>query len=334
MLVVFTSVDPNNVKYYRDSLKGTGAEVRIFTKPLSDVPPPEIADAEVLSVFVYDRLNREVLEKLPRLKLLQTRSVGYDHIDLGYCREKGILVCHIPAYSPSAVAQHTFSLILSLVRKLKKITRRVSQMDYSQSYEIIGENLEDLTLGVVGTGRIGSLVAEYGLAFGMKVLAYDLIERRELKEKGVIYTSLEELLSSSDIVSLHVPYNPSTHHLINEERLSLMKRGAILVNTARGGVVDTQALYNYVLSGRVGGVALDVFEEEELLILKGYRKKKGSTGLLKLLELSHRDNVIITPHIAFFTKRAVENIKRETVRTIRAFLEGRREVLEEYLIRT
>ncbi|GAB6065958.1 hydroxyacid dehydrogenase [Aquifex pyrophilus] len=329
MKIVFTSVDPNFVDFFRENLKGF--DVKVYTQTIDEVPLDEIKDADILSVFVFDRLTREVLEKFESLKLVHTRSVGFDHIDLEFCRERGIKVTHIPAYSPSAVAQHTFSLILYLVRKLGKIREMVDKLNFSQDYGIASENLEDLTLGVIGTGRIGSIVARYGLSFGMRVLAYDIYENEELKKAGVLYTSLENLLRDSDIISLHVPYTPKTHHLINEERIKLMKEGVILINTARGKVLDTDALYkNYE---KFGGIGLDVFEDEEILILKRYKKGLSSDKNLKILELSRKENVVITPHIAYFTKRAVRNINNQTVEVIKAFAEGREDILSRYEVK-
>jgi len=173
--------------------------------------------------------------------LIITRSAGFDHIDLEYCKEHNIKVAHLPAYSPSAIAQHTFAMILNLVRRIKRVDRKTGNVDFSQSSDIVGENLEDLTLGVVGTGRIGSYTAKYGIAFGMKVLAFDITQKEELKKLGVEYVDYETLLRESDIVSFHVPLTPKTKHMLNKDNIKLLKEGAIVVNTSRGPVVDTDA---------------------------------------------------------------------------------------------
>jgi len=328
--IVFTSVLKEDKDFYEKALKDKAP--KIYTENISKIPEDILKSVEILSVFVHDKITAEMLKKMPKLKLIHTRSVGFDHIDLDYCKKKGILVTHIPAYSPESIAQHTFALILNLIRKLKKIDRRIGELNFSQSSEILGLELGDLTLGVIGTGRIGSKVALYGLAFGMKVLCYDICEREFLTKAGCKYTDLETLLRNSDIVSLHVPYTKDTHHMINAGTIKQMKDGVILINTARGKVVDTDALYEFYLNGKFGGLGLDVFEDEEILFLKKYREGACSDKNLKILELASKDNVIITPHIAYYTQRAVENIRKETIKVIKAFLESKTEQLRDYLV--
>ncbi|AAC06898.1 hydroxyacid dehydrogenase [Aquifex aeolicus] len=320
MNVLFTSVPQEDVPFYQEALKDLS--LKIYTTDVSKVPENELKKAELISVFVYDKLTEELLSKMPRLKLIHTRSVGFDHIDLDYCKKKGILVTHIPAYSPESVAEHTFAMILTLVKRLKRIEDRVKKLNFSQDSEILARELNRLTLGVIGTGRIGSRVAMYGLAFGMKVLCYDVVKREDLKEKGCVYTSLDELLKESDVISLHVPYTKETHHMINEERISLMKDGVYLINTARGKVVDTDALYRAYQRGKFSGLGLDVFEDEEILILKKYTEGKATDKNLKILELACKDNVIITPHIAYYTDKSLERIREETVKVVKAFVKG------------
>ncbi|ADC88845.1 D-isomer specific 2-hydroxyacid dehydrogenase NAD-binding protein [Thermocrinis albus DSM 14484] len=328
--VVFTSLWREDEEYYREHLKGM--KVLTFSQSIEELPEEVLCEAEVACVFVMDRVSSQVLEKMPRLKLLHTRSVGYDHIDIEECRNRGIVVTHLPEYSPSAVAQHAFALLLHLVRKLDTIKERVRRMDFSQSYQLMSRNLEDMTLGIIGTGRIGSLMARYALSFGMKVLAYDVVTRKDLLDLGVRYTSLEDLLRESDAVSLHVPYTPQTHHLLNASNMSLLKDGCIIINTSRGAVIDTKALYHFFREGKIGAVGLDVFEEEKTLILGRYRDGEGSSLLLKLLEMTHSDRVIITPHVAFLTDRAVSKIREETLRILRAYAEGDMTFISSYSV--
>ncbi len=321
MKVVIGGLDRQEVLIYRDALKGVGDVVCIEGR-LADDDIESFKDADILSVFVFDKLGKETLSKFPNLKLVITRSAGYDHIDIDFCKTKGIRVANIPAYSPSAIAQHAFSLILSLTRKLKTIDLRVRDMDFSQG-NLHAHNLENLTLGVIGTGRIGSLVCRYGLSFGMNVVAYDLEEKKELRDLGVRYVDMDELLNVSDIISLHVPYTSETHHLIDRNAIERMKEGVILVNTSRGGVLDTKALYKRI--DKFAGVGLDVFEREEELILKLYRKGRSSPESMMIAEMANVDKVIVTPHIAYLTEEAVNKIRSETIRMIRHFAEGKAE---------
>ncbi len=327
--VVFTSLERGDRSFFSKALRDFN--LALFEEGLSDVDISRIADADILSVFVFDKVDRKTLEKFKNLRLIHTRSVGYDHIDLDYCKEKGIKVTHVPAYSPSAVAQHALALILALLRHVERFKARTRNFEFSRDETLLANNLEDITVGVVGTGRIGGSVAKYLKVLGANVLAYDLYPKKELADLGVEYVSLEDILRKSDVITLHVPYTPQTHHLISEETISLMKKGVILVNTSRGGVIDTKAVYEAFLKGKISGLGLDVFEEEEVLIRKEYGK--ASSISLMLLELNTKDNVIITPHVAFYTRRAVENIRRDTLKVIKAFVEGDEDVLKAFSVK-
>ncbi|WP_457643386.1 NAD(P)-dependent oxidoreductase [Persephonella sp.] len=320
MKIVFTSVREDEKEFYLKNINC--CDVVEFDQPIDRIEIKKIKDADVLSVFVFDRLDKTVLSEFEKLRLIITRSTGVDHIDLDFCREKGIKVAHIPAYSPRSIAEHTFGLILTLTRKLKKIEEREKRLDFSIKPEIMGKDLYTLSLGVIGTGKIGTYVARLGLAFGMNVMAYDIKENPQLKDAGVKYTSLDELVKNSDIISVHVPLLPQTYHLINRERISMMKNGAVLINTSRGQVVDTDAVFDAVVSGKIGALGLDVFEDEALLMLERYREGRSSDKVLKILKLNSMDNVVITPHIAFFTETATENIKNQTVDCINRFTAG------------
>ncbi|MBI4550497.1 MAG: hydroxyacid dehydrogenase [Candidatus Omnitrophica bacterium] len=306
-----------------------GARVRTFTETAQAVAG-QIRDAEILSVFIKSRLDRPLLESLPRLKLIATRSTGYDHIDLAAAKEKGVQVLNVPTYGENTVAEHTFALILSLSRNLRKSYLKTQAGDFSLD-GLIGFDLKGKTLGVVGTGHIGLHVIRIGVAFGMKVIAFDLKEQKFLSEvMSFEYVPFEELMKRSDIISLHVPYLPSTRHLINRETLRLVKEGAILINTARGGLIETHALVDAVNEGRISGVGLDVLEEEELILED--RRLLGAADseahweslrtTLKNHLLLHRENVIFTPHLAFYSREAVQRIIDTTLENIRDFLRG------------
>ncbi len=319
MNITFTSLGKDEELFFKEHLKGSN--LKLYKKQIDEIPLKEIKDTEILVVFVFDKVDRNILQNLKNLKLVITRSAGFDHIDIDYCREKGIHVAHMPAYSPKSIAEHVFAMLLALTRKIKIIQNKEEKIDFSQSPELIGVDLDELTIGVIGTGKIGTHTAKIALGFGMDVLAYDIRENQELKEKGVKYVDFDTLIKKSDVISLHVPYTPHTHHLINEDTIKNMKDGVILINTSRGKVVDTDAVYEGVSNGKIGGLALDVFEDEEILLLEKYKKGLSSDKNLKIIKLLSMDNVIITPHIAYFTKKAIKNIKRCTVEAINLFIE-------------
>ena len=319
MKIVFTWVKDEDVKYFSENLKG---HQLIFYKDYIDkINVEEISDTDILSVFVFDKLDKEKLSRFKNLKLIVTRSVGFDHIDIDYCKENNIKVANIPSYSPKSIAEHTLALLLSLTRKLKTSIEKTTKVDFTQTEDLMGLDLDDLTVGIIGTGRIGSWVARMCLSLGMKVYAYDVIENEELKKLGVKYVDFDTLIESSDVISLHVPYSPQTHHLINGEAIKKMKEGVILINTSRGAVVDTDALYEALKEGKIGGAGLDVFEDEDILILEKYEDGHSTDKNLKIIKLSTLPNVIITPHIAYYTTKAVKNIRKHTVEAIKMFLE-------------
>lgn len=304
-----------------------GHELHLSTDPLNERTITEGHDAEIVSVFVHSALNRATLDKLPNLKFIATRSTGFDHIDLGRCRERGILVANVPSYGENTVAEHTFALILALSRNIHKAFVHTLARDIPFK-ELRGFDLAGKTLGVIGAGRIGLHVIKIAKGFGMQVVAFDVRQEPLLAEVlNFRYTSVEELLGISDIVSLHCPYSPKTHHLINLDNIRHFKRGALLINTARGGLIDPAALTRALDEGILSGAALDVLEGEELLkderqiLVQSLAQDKLRTLLLNH-SLLNRDNVVITPHIAFNSREAVQRILETTLENLRAFLRG------------
>lgn len=304
-----------------------GCELHLSTQPLNERTLAEENDAEIVSVFVHSALNGATLEKLTKLKFIATRSTGFDHIDLERCRERGILISNVPSYGENTVAEHTFALILTLSRNIHKAFVHTLARDIS--FEALrGFDLAGKTLGVVGAGRIGLHVIKIAKGFGMGVVAYDVRQEPLLAEVlNFRYVPLEELLKISDIITLHCPYSPKTHHLINLENIRHIKRGALFINTARGGLIDPEALTKALDEGILAGAALDVLEGEELLkderqiLAQPLAQDKLRTLLLNHSLLS-RDNVVITPHIAFNSREAVQRILTTTLGNIQAFLAG------------
>lgn len=279
-------------------------------------------DTEVLSVFVSSTVTREIIEQLPRLRLIACRSTGFNNIDLKATAERDITVVNVPTYGESTVAEYTFTLMLALTRKLPASLVTNADVDLTK---LVGSDLHEKTLGVIGTGHIGQHVIEIARGFSMRILAFDAFPREGLdKELGFEYCSLEDVLSKSDFVTLHTPYLPSTHHLMNDERLELMKPGAVLINTARGELVDTKALLEVLQSGHLGGAALDVVEgealfhpAEEMALLRSNASSNELYEHSVEISLLHKmPNVILTPHNAFNTVEAVGRINGTTVQNI------------------
>lgn len=288
-------------------------------------------DYEIISCFINSQLTPELLKELPNLKMIATRSTGFDHIDLNICKEKGILVANVPSYGSHTVAEYTFGLLICLVRKIYDAYHRVRETGSFNLEGLKGRELFDKTLGVIGTGRIGINVIKIANGFGMKILAYDKYPNDELEQQlNFTYVSFEELLKQADIITFHVPYNPETHHLLNKNNITLIKTGAYVINTSRGGVIETEALYQALKSGQIAGAALDVLEEEgeikeeqELLTKKeGLSSDKLHTTLLNHIFID-LDNVIVTPHNAFNTEEALESIVTMTIENIESYLKGK-----------
>lgn len=286
------------------------------------------ADAQVVSVFIRSRVDRALLERLPQVRLLATRSTGFEHVDLRACDERSVAVSNVPRYGENTVAEHTFALILALSRNVHKAYQRTAQGDFSLE-GLRGFDLKDRTLGVVGAGSIGLHVVRIARGFGMEVLVYDVHESHLIAEVlGFRYVSLDELLARSDIVTLHAPYTPATHHLISRETLRKMKPSALLINTARGALVDTEALVWALQEGIVGGAGLDVLEGEELIKEESQLLSMPTAeDKLRLLLRNHilmkMHNVVLTPHIAFFSEEALQRIVDCTIDNIRSWLGGR-----------
>ncbi len=265
--------------------------------------------AEVISTFITTAFPRAVIEELPSLKLLCTRSVGIDHIDMAACAERGITVCNVPDYGSHVIAEHVFALLLSTLRHVHAGHERVvhGTFDY---HGLRGMAMKGKTIGIVGTGKIGRAVARIAHGFGMRILAVDQCRTAELERGlGVRYVTLDEMLPVCDIVTLHVPATKDTEHLMNEKNLALMKRGAVLVNTARGSLIDSAALLRALQSGMLAYALLDVLEHEQ--------------NFAENRELVSHPKVITTPHIAFYADDSMRNMYLDCFQSIDAWLNGR-----------
>ncbi|MCB9358426.1 hydroxyacid dehydrogenase [Candidatus Woesearchaeota archaeon] len=283
----------------------------------------KVKDCEVISVFIHSTVSKDLVEMLPKLKLISTRSTGFDHIDVAYCKSKGIHVCNVPFYGENTVAEHTFALILALSRKIHQSYVRTTHHDYSIE-GLEGFDLKDKTIGIIGGGHIGMHVARMAKGFEMHVRVFDVRPNSFLASVlGFRYLPLDEILKEADVISLHVPYNKFTHHLVNKKNIKTMKKGAIIINTSRGGVIDTEALYEALSSGHLAGAGLDVIEGEEYITEeREIFHKKGHYKAWKQVVQGHKlfkmENVLFTPHNAFNSKEANERILEKSVEGIKS----------------
>ncbi len=337
MRIAFFSAKSYDLHFFRQACQDTCHEIKYFETRLA----PETAELAqgfpAVCVFVNDIVNAEVLETLQRngAKLVLARSAGVNHIDREAARELGLTVLRTPEYSPHAVAEHTIALMLAANRHIHRAAYRTREMNFSLD-GLLGFDMYEKTVGVVGTGRIGAVVCRILKGFGCKVLAYNRTVKPEVEALGVKFVPLDELLTRSKIVTLHLPLNDETHHIINTKTLARMRDGALLVNTSRGALVDTDACIEALVQGlpggvhgatpdgkprKLGGMAIDVYEEE-----RGVFFRDLSGHVLDDKDLAHLlmlPNVIVTSHQAFFTEEALEAISRTTLQNATDFEDGR-----------
>ncbi|HEX3099732.1 MAG TPA: NAD(P)-dependent oxidoreductase [Patescibacteria group bacterium] len=310
------------------SIKEARTEYSIENLTIESVS--KAAQAEIITIFVNSKVDAATIDALPNLKLLVTRSTGFDHIDVAHAQSKGITVCNIPGYGSRTVAEFTFALMLGLSRKVFGAVEQIKTKNSWDMSQFEGFNLQSKTLGVVGTGRIGLNVAQIAKGFDMKIIAFDAFpNEQKASAYGFTYAAnLNALLAASDIVTLHVPATPETHHLINKDNITQFKKGAMLINTARGDVADPEAILAGLHAEILAGVALDVLEGEQ--DLKEEAELMSANALsaekLKVLLDDHllMDNpkVLITPHIAFNTTEARGEIITTTIVNIQSYLSG------------
>ncbi|MCA9389978.1 hydroxyacid dehydrogenase [candidate division WWE3 bacterium] len=325
-IIFFDHTDPDQRTYVQERLKDHVVE--FIEKPVQDVLVEELPDMDIAAIFVGSKFTGELFLNAPQLKYITTRSTGFDHIDLQKAAEKNVLVSNVPFYGSNTVAEHAIALLLALTRKIPESVHRVK--DGSFTYQgLQGVDLMERTLGIVGGGHIGLHVAQIAKGFGMKTFVYDLHQDEQLaQEYGFTYESdLDKLLGMSDVISLHLPLNEHTQHIINQESIQKIKEGAYLINTARGGLVETDALVQALNSGKLAGVGLDVLEGEEFLQdeLSFLAEEHTEDEVKSVLEdhvLIEMDNVIVTPHNAFNTKEAHFRNLETTVNNILSFIDG------------
>ena len=316
MIISFFSTQSYDRQFF-DKYNKTN-ELRYFEVSLNEQTTALANGSQAVCAFVNDKITEGVIQQLAKMgvKLLALRCAGYNNVNLAAAKEHGLTIVRVPAYSPHAVAEHAVALILTLNRKIHKSYNRVREGNFSLE-RLTGFDLFEKTVGVVGTGRIGETFCRIMRGFGCKVIAYDIVENKALITEGVTYTSLQDLLKQSDIVSLHCPLNDATHHLINAESLATMKHGAMLINTGRGALIDAKAVIQALKTGQLGYLGIDVYEQEEKLFFKDFSESIIQDDVIS--RLISFPNVIITAHQAFFTEEALTQIAQITLRNIECF---------------
>ena len=321
------STKPYDRHFFESTNERFGHQLVFFEPRLTLETAALAAGHEAVCAFVNDRLDRPVLQRLAEgsTRLIALRSAGFNHVDLTAARDLDLTIVRVPAYSPYAVAEHAAGLVLALNRKLHRAYNRVREGNFALD-GLVGFDLHGRTVGVVGTGKIGAVFARIMAGFGCRLLAFDPEPNPECQAFGVEYVGLMDLFAGSDIIALHCPLTPHTYHLINDEALARMRRGVMLINTSRGGLIDTQAVIEGLKSGKIGYLGLDVYEEEADLFFEDLSGKVIRDDIFaRLLTFP---NVLITGHQGFFTAEALERIAATTLANITAFEMGAGEMNE------
>jgi D-lactate dehydrogenase len=325
MRIALFSTKPYDRASFEEVNAAHGHELHFFEPRLTPDTVQLARGFEGVCVFVNDQVDGEVVHALADggTRILLLRSAGFNHVALEVAEERGIVVARVPAYSPHAVAEHAMGLILTLNRRLHRAYARVREGNFALD-GLLGFDLHGKTMGVVGTGRIGQVFLRIAAGFGCRILAHDPYPSDGARALGAHYVELDELFSRSDIIALHLPLTPETHHLIDQAAVSRMKEGAMLINTSRGGLVDTRAVIEGLKSGRIGSLGLDVYEEEEELFFEDLSGTVIQDDVFaRLLTFP---NVLVTGHQGFFTREALAAIAGTTLGNATAFQGGEGEL--------
>jgi len=324
MKIAFFEIEGWEKEMLKKGLRGH--RLNFFDKTINEVDLKNIEKYDAISVFIKSKIDEKILSQLKNLKVIATRSTGFDHIKISACKKKKINVFNVPTYGENTVAEHTFALILALSRNVHKAYLRILKRDYSID-GLIGFDLKGKTIGVIGAGNIGKHVIRIARGFEMNVLAADNhLDKFLAEELNFKYVNLDELLKKSDIITLHIPLTKENFHLINKKTIEKMKKGVIIINTSRGDIIDTEALIHALEKKHVGGVGLDVIEGEEFIkeekeLLYEKKNKKAIEQIIEDSLLIMKDNVVFTPHIAFYSKEALNRIISKTIDNLNSYKE-------------
>jgi D-lactate dehydrogenase len=319
MEIAFFSSHSYDEAFFNEANKKFNFQIHYFKTELSLETVSLAKNCGAVCVFVDDDLNQGVISSLSAMgcKVIALRCAGFNNVDLGAAKKNNLPVVHVPAYSPHAVAQHTIALMLALNRKIYKSYNRIREGNFALK-GLLGFDIHLRTVGIIGTGKIGREVAKIMLGFGCRVIAYDKYPNIDLENLGVHYLSREEVLESSDILTLHCPLDNESHHLISYESLDKLKDGVMLINTSRGGLVNTQAVIDGLKSGKIGYLGLDVYEQETALFFQDRSSQVITDDTFQ--RLLTFPNVLITGHQAFFTAEALTCIAETTLNNIASAL--------------
>lgn len=315
MRITFFSTQPYDKEFFTKGNASYGFDFTFFETHLGPHIVQAVEPTDAICVFVNDKVNKQVIEVLAQkgVKVIALRCAGFNNVDLEAAKNYQIQVCRVPAYSPEAVAEHAVAMILTLNRKTHKAYNRVREQNFSLN-GLLGFTMKGKTVGAVGTGHIGASFCTIMKGMGCNVLAYDVVQNSELVNKGIQYLPLKVVLKQSDIISLHCPLMPETHHLINATTLNEMKKGVMLINTSRGGLIDTEAVIEALKQQQLGYLGIDVYEQEEKIFFRDLSASIIADDTLQ--RLMAFPNVLVTAHQAFFTREALEEITQVTLKNI------------------
>ncbi|MBL0742274.1 2-hydroxyacid dehydrogenase [Chryseolinea lacunae] len=320
MKVIFFSTQSYDKTFFELHNKDYGFTLEFLDVPLNEKTAALATGAEAVCVFVNDKVNAAVLEKLATqdVRLVALRCAGFNQVDLAAAARLHMPVVRVPAYSPHAVAEHAVAMLMTLNRKIHKAYNRIREQNFSLA-GLLGFDLYGKTVAVIGTGNIGQVFCKIMLGFGCRVLAFDVVEQEAMKQAGVTYAPLHDILPQADILSLHCPLNEHTRYLINHDTLDRMKKGAMLINTSRGGLIDTRSVIRALKSEQLGALAIDVYEQEESLFFRDLSDHIITDDVL--MRLMSFPNVLVTAHQGFFTQEALTQIAQVTLGNLKAFVE-------------
>ncbi|MBC7651814.1 MAG: 2-hydroxyacid dehydrogenase [Deinococcales bacterium] len=320
--ITFFSTQPYDQEFFNQCNQPFGYQLIYFETQLNASTANLVQEGSVVCVFVNDKIDANVVQQLAAkgVKIIALRCAGFNNVDIDACKQHGINVCRVPAYSPEAVAEHALAMILTLNRKTHKAYNRVREQNFSLN-GLLGFDIHGKTIGVIGTGNIGKAFCKIMLGFGCKVMAFDIIANKDLEALGVTYHPLLDIYKAADIISLHCPLNEQTKHLINDTTIPLLKQGVMLINTSRGALIDTNSAVQYLKSGHIGYLGIDVYEQEEKLFFRDLSDKIIEDDTIQ--RLMSFSNVLVTAHQAFFTFEALTQIATITLNNVSELLSNK-----------
>ena len=318
MNVTFFSTQPYDRKSFDEHNAKYGFNIKYLEVQLNEQTASLAQGADAVCTFVNDRINESIVRQLTSfgIRVLALRCAGFNNVDLKAAKENNLTVVRVPAYSPHAVAEHAVAMIMTLNRKTHKAYNRIREQNFSLN-GLLGFDLHGKTVGVIGTGNIGEVFCRIMLGFGCRVIAFDIRESDELIKAGVKYTPIDNMLPQCDIISLHCPLNEYTKYLINDRTIELMKDNVMLINTSRGGLIDTRTVVKGLKSGKIGSLGIDVYEQEEKLFFRDLSEAIIEDDVIS--RLSSFPNVLITAHQGFFTHEALTQIAETTLSNLKRF---------------